>query len=148
MKRIEDLPRNIHEAFNVAQSGRPGPVVIDIPKDIQFASGTYTEKGEIIHKSYRPKMDGDIGRIEAAVALMAKAKRPVFYTGGGIINLYSGPKAPARLGDMSVHAIMGGVASSNNWQYTQPYPLLIPAGYGLWTVSNNSVAATYCQQFT
>ena len=62
-------------------------------------------------------------------------------TGGGIINLYSGPKAPARLGDMTVHAIMGGVASSNNWQYTQPYPLLIPAGYGLWTVSNNSVAA-------
>jgi acetolactate synthase-1/2/3 large subunit len=91
VKRIEDLPRIIHEAFYVARTGRPGPVVIDVPKDIQFATGTYTGPGEAIHKSYRPKVDGDTWRIEAALELMAKAKRPVFYTGGGIIN--SGPEA-------------------------------------------------------
>jgi acetolactate synthase-1/2/3 large subunit len=123
VKRIEDLPRIIHEAFYVAQSGRPGPVVIDIPKDIQFASGTYTEKGEIIHKSYRPKMDGDIGRIEAAVALMAKAKRPVFYTGGGIIN--SGTEASRLLREFAqitgfpvTSTLMGlGAFPANNPQW-------------------------------
>ncbi len=94
VKKVEDLPRIIHEAFYVARSGRPGPVVIDVPKDVQFASGTYTPPGEIMHKSYRPKTDGDRRQIEAAVDLIARAKRPVFYTGGGIIN--SGPEA-ARL---------------------------------------------------
>jgi len=91
VKKVEDLPRIIHEAFYVARSGRPGPVVIDVPKDVQFASGTYTPPGEIMHKSYRPKTDGDRRQIEAAIDLIAKAKKPVFYTGGGIIN--SGPEA-------------------------------------------------------
>jgi acetolactate synthase I/II/III large subunit len=91
VKRIEDLPRIIHEAFYVAQNGRPGPVVIDIPKNVQFASGTYVGPTDIVHRTYRPKVDGDSARIEAAVELMAKAKKPVFYTGGGIIN--AGPEA-------------------------------------------------------
>jgi acetolactate synthase-1/2/3 large subunit len=123
VKRIEDLPRIIHEAFYVAQSGRPGPVVIDIPKDIQFATGTYAEKGEIIHKSYRPRLDGDAARIEAAVALMAKAKRPVFYTGGGIIN--SGPEASRLLRELAqltgfpvTSTLMGlGAFPANNPQW-------------------------------
>jgi acetolactate synthase I/II/III large subunit len=99
VKRVEDLPRIIHEAFYVARSGRPGPVVIDIPKDVQFATGTYTPPGEIMHKSYRPKVDGDIARIEAAVEMMARAKRPVFYTGGGIIN--AGPEASRLLRELA-----------------------------------------------
>lgn len=99
VKRIEDLPRIIHEAFYVAQAGRPGPVVIDIPKDIQFAKGTYTGREEIIHKSYRPRVTGDSRRIEAAIELMAKAKRPVFYTGGGIIN--AGPEASRLLRELA-----------------------------------------------
>ncbi|MCA3595799.1 MAG: acetolactate synthase 3 large subunit [Methylobacterium sp.] len=86
VKRIEDLSRIIHEAFYVAKSGRPGPVVVDIPKDIQFQRGVYTPPGEIMHKSYRPKTQGDRGQIERAVELMIRAKRPVFYTGGGVIN--------------------------------------------------------------
>ncbi|HUN12335.1 MAG TPA: thiamine pyrophosphate-binding protein, partial [Rhabdaerophilum sp.] len=91
VKKVEDLPRIIHEAFYVARSGRPGPVVIDVPKDVQFATGTYTPPGEIMHKSYRPKTDGDRRQIETAIDLIAKAKKPVFYTGGGIIN--AGPEA-------------------------------------------------------
>lgn len=62
-------------------------------------------------------------------------------TGGGAINVYSGPKAPARLGDTTVHCIFGGIDGRNDSQYTLPYPLFIPAGYGLWTAANNPTAA-------
>ncbi len=86
VRQIEDLPRVLHEAFYVAQNGRPGPVVIDIPKDVQFAVGVYIGPRNIEHKTYRPKLDGDPGRVARAAALMAAARRPVFYTGGGVIN--------------------------------------------------------------
>ena len=123
VKRVEDLPRIIHEAFYVARSGRPGPVVIDIPKDVQFATGTYTGPDQVAHKSYRPKVDGDTARIEAALAMMAKARRPVFYTGGGIIN--AGPEASrllrefARLTGFPVTSTLMGLgafpANSPQW---------------------------------
>src|SRR6187455_1795112 len=79
VKRIEDLPRVLHEAFYVAANGRPGPVVVDIPKDIQFAKGTYVGPQNIKHKTYNPRIKGDIEKIKAAVDLMSKAKRPLFY---------------------------------------------------------------------
>ncbi len=91
VKSVDDLPRILHEAFHIAASGRPGPVVVDIPKDVQFAKGLYSRPTEFAHKGYKPKMDGDPARIKAAVELMAHARRPVFYTGGGVIN--SGPEA-------------------------------------------------------
>ncbi len=86
VKTIEDLPRALHEAFHIASSGRPGPVVVDIPKDIQFAKGTYSKPKEFLHKGYRPKIVGDSDKIRLAVEMMAAAKRPLFYTGGGVIN--------------------------------------------------------------
>jgi acetolactate synthase I/II/III large subunit len=95
VKTIEDLPRILHEAFYVAGNGRPGPVVIDLPKDIQFKTGLYARPRNNQHKTYRPAVKGDIAKIKAAVELMSKAKRPVFYTGGGVIN--SGPHAAALL---------------------------------------------------
>ncbi len=98
VKRIEDLPRVLHEAFYVASNGRPGPVVIDIPKDVQFAKGSYEHPRNSQHKTYRPTVKGDIGRIKAAVELMARARRPVFYTGGGVVN--SGPHAAALLREL------------------------------------------------
>ena len=98
VRQIEDLPRVLHEAFYVAQNGRPGPVVIDIPKDVQFAVGAYIGPRNIEHKTYRPKLDGDPGRVARAVALMAAARRPVFYTGGGVIN--SGPEASRLLREL------------------------------------------------
>jgi acetolactate synthase-1/2/3 large subunit len=91
VKKIEDLPSALHEAFHIASSGRPGPVVVDIPKDIQFARGSYSKPKEFQHKGYRPKLDGDADTIKQAVELMTAAKRPLFYTGGGVIN--SGPAA-------------------------------------------------------
>jgi acetolactate synthase I/II/III large subunit len=98
VKRVEDLPRILHEAFYVASHGRPGPVVIDIPKDIQFAKAAYERPRDNQHKTYRPKVKGDIARIKLAVEMMAAAKRPVFYTGGGVIN--SGPEAAALLREL------------------------------------------------
>jgi acetolactate synthase-1/2/3 large subunit len=87
VKDANDLAGVMHEAFHVARSGRPGPVVIDIPKDVQFAQGEYHSKKDIESKvTYRPKTTPDMGAIEAAVQAMAEGKRPVFYTGGGVIN--------------------------------------------------------------
>jgi acetolactate synthase I/II/III large subunit len=85
------LARTLHEAFYVARSGRPGPVVIDIPKDVQFAEGVYRTPGESLPKSYRPQVKPDLNAIERAVDMLASAKRPIFYVGGGVIN--SGPVA-------------------------------------------------------
>ncbi len=100
VKNIRDLARVIHEAFYIAASGRPGPVVIDIPKDVQFALGEYTRPAAAIqHQSYSPRTEGDLGAIEEAIELMSRAERPVFYTGGGIIN--SGPRASELLRELA-----------------------------------------------
>jgi acetolactate synthase-1/2/3 large subunit len=86
VRSVDDLARILHEAFYVALSGRPGPVVVDIPKDVQFATGTYASQRNVAHKTYRPKLKGDLDAIRAAVTLMAGAKRPIIYSGGGVIN--------------------------------------------------------------
>ena len=86
VKDVNDLSRIIHEAFYVARTGRPGPVVVDIPKDVQFARGKYTGPQGVLVKSYQPKVKPDLASVRAAVELIAKAKRPVLYTGGGVIN--------------------------------------------------------------
>jgi acetolactate synthase-1/2/3 large subunit len=91
VKDVNDLARTIHEAFHVATTGRPGPVVVDIPKDVQFARGTYVSPQAAPRTSYKPKLQGDLDKIKAAVELMAGAKKPILYTGGGVVN--SGPEA-------------------------------------------------------
>src|SRR5712692_4387396 len=98
VKSIADLPRVLHEAFYVAKSGRPGPVVVDIPKDIQFAKGAYAKPKEFQHKGYQPKVKGDLGKIRSAIEMMRQAKRPLFYTGGGVVN--SGPEAAQLLREL------------------------------------------------
>ena len=98
VKSVADLPRLIHEAFYVASAGRPGPVVIDLPKDVVMDDGDYCKgaySDMTAHRSYRPRTEPDDAAVEAAVDLIAKAERPVFYTGGGIIN--SGPSASKAL---------------------------------------------------
>jgi acetolactate synthase-1/2/3 large subunit len=91
VKDVNELAGVLHEAFQVATTGRPGPVVVDIPKDVQFARGMYTPPQTAPRSSYRPKLQGDLEQIRAAVELMASARRPVIYSGGGVIN--SGPEA-------------------------------------------------------
>ncbi|MBC7157220.1 MAG: acetolactate synthase 3 large subunit, partial [Rhodobacteraceae bacterium] len=91
VKDTDRLSETIHLAFHVATSGRPGPVVVDIPKDVQFADGIYSPPGGERIARYRPRVDGDPGAIERLVELIETAERPVFYTGGGVIN--AGPEA-------------------------------------------------------
>jgi acetolactate synthase-1/2/3 large subunit len=97
VKSIDELSRKVHEAFYVARSGRPGPVVIDLPKDIQQAKYEYVNHAGQKHRSYNPPVRPDRAAVEKAVELMANAKRPLFYIGGGCIN--SGPQACAQLTD-------------------------------------------------
>jgi len=98
VKDVNDLARVMHEAFYVAKSGRPGPVVVDLPKDILFAMGPYSGPEQGRHKTYRPQLDADPARIEEAAALIAAAKKPLFYGGGGIVN--SGPEACTRFTEL------------------------------------------------
>ena len=97
-KETDTLAETLHQAFHVARSGRPGPVLVDIPKDTQFASGTYTTRQETNTSHYEPQLKGDITEITALVELMEQAERPVFYTGGGVIN--SGPAASQLLREL------------------------------------------------
>ncbi len=91
VKRSEDLVRVIHEAFQVARTGRPGPVLVDLPKDILINPAPYREPSSAPHRSYRPRTEPDPRRIEEAVALLKRSARPVVYAGGGVIN--AGPEA-------------------------------------------------------
>src|SRR3546814_669358 len=89
----------VAEAFHIATSGRPGPVVIDLPKDVQVATAPYSRPGKIEHKTYRPQVKADPAVIEQAVNMLAEARRPILYTGGGIIN--SGPGASHLLRELA-----------------------------------------------
>ncbi|MFS4582898.1 acetolactate synthase 3 large subunit [Phaeobacter sp. C3_T13_0] len=122
VKDTEKLAGTLHEAFHVATAGRPGPVLIDIPKDVQFATGTYQgPKPAASH--YQPSMKGDLEAITELVAALETAKRPVFYTGGGVIN--SGPGASQLLRELAeatgipVTSTLMGLgaypASGKNW---------------------------------
>ena len=123
VKSPATLGNIIHEAFHIATSGRPGPVVVDIPKDVQVATASYRKPGPIVHKSYKPQVKGDIKLIEQAVEMLAAAKRPILYTGGGVIN--AGPGASqvlrelARITGAPVTSTLMGLgafpASSDQW---------------------------------
>ena len=97
VKDTDTLAATLHEGFHVATSGRPGPVLIDIPKDVQFATGTY-EPAKPTASRYQPVVKGDMEEITELVAALEVAERPVFYTGGGVIN--SGPAASQLLREL------------------------------------------------
>mgnify|MGYP003132079106 FL=1 len=98
VKDVNDLAAVVHEAFHVARSGRPGPVVIDLPKDVVMALGNYQEAGTAAAEKYSPRVKGDQSAITEAVRLLGQAKKPIIYAGGGVIN--SGPKASKLLQDL------------------------------------------------
>ncbi|MGI3167814.1 acetolactate synthase 3 large subunit [Pseudooceanicola sp. C21-150M6] len=98
VKDTANLPATMHEAFHVATSGRPGPVLIDIPKDVQFATATYMPPSKQVQQRYQPQLKGDMEAITELVEALEVAKRPVFYTGGGVIN--SGPAASQLLREL------------------------------------------------
>ncbi len=120
---VNDLARVLHQAFHVAKSGRPGPVVVDVPKDVQFATGTYVPPSAVENKTYQPQRSGDLDQIKAALELMYSAKKPVIYSGGGVVN--SGPEATqllrelVRLTNFPITSTLMGLgaypASGDNW---------------------------------
>jgi acetolactate synthase I/II/III large subunit len=98
VKSPDDLARVIHEAFHVARSGRPGPVVIDLPKDILMGQAPYRRRADVRHRTYNPRVEPQADEIDRAVTLMAAARRPIFYVGGGVIN--AGPQAWVALAEL------------------------------------------------
>ncbi|GLK69292.1 acetolactate synthase 3 large subunit [Hansschlegelia plantiphila] len=126
VKDVNDLAQILHEAFFVATNGRPGPVVVDIPKDVQFATGRYVGPENVVHKSYHPKLKGDVDKIKAAVELLAGAKKPIFYTGGGVIN--SGPEATRLLREF---AEVTGVPVTSTLMGLGCYPASGPQWLGM-----------------
>ena len=91
VKDINLLAETIHKAFHIANSGRPGPVLVDIPKDVQFQKGNYKSAKEVVVETYKPKVKAELTDIEKAVEMIVKSKKPVIYSGGGVIN--AGTKA-------------------------------------------------------
>ena len=122
-KDTDKLAETLHQAFHVATHGRPGPVLIDIPKDVQFATGTYQGPKQAKVSHYQPRVKGDIERITELAAMIERAERPVLYTGGGVIN--SGPAASQLLRELAdatgfpVTSTLMGLgaypASGKNW---------------------------------
>jgi len=127
VKRAEDLSRAIHEAFHIAVTGRPGPVLVDIPKDVQFASAPYQGPKDVRYAHvYAPRTKADPARIREAVALIAAAKKPLFYTGGGIIN--AGPRASVLLREF---AALTGAPVTSTLMGLGAFPAADPAWLGL-----------------
>ena len=127
VKDVADLPHVLHEAFKIATTGRPGPVVVDIPKDVQFASGLYVGPGQArASHNYHPRIEGDAGKIAEAAALIAGARRPILYTGGGVIN--SGPRASAALREF---ARLCGAPVTSTLMGLGAYPASDPAWLGM-----------------
>ncbi|MGG6429212.1 biosynthetic-type acetolactate synthase large subunit [Acetobacter ghanensis] len=95
VRKPEDLAPAVHEAFAIARSGRPGPVLIDLPKNITVGDAPYTDAKSVTPRTTRMTSEPDRAAIARAVAAMKNGKRPLFYTGGGVIN--SGPQASENL---------------------------------------------------
>jgi len=137
VKDVNDLSRVLHEAFEIATTGRPGPVVVDIPKDVQFQSGAYHGPHSIHHRTWRPKTDPDLGQIVKAVEMMAAAKRPIFYTGGGIIN--SGPEASRllrELVDLTGFPITSTLMGLGAFPASRPEWLGLVGMHGTWEANH------------
>ncbi len=121
VKRSADLARVLHDAFHIARSGRPGPVVIDLPKDILIATTPYAPASTTPHRSYRPVTEPDPAAIRQAVTLLRAAKRPIVYFGGGVINARASDKLVAlvrRTGFPCTGTLMGlGAYPANDKQF-------------------------------
>jgi acetolactate synthase-1/2/3 large subunit len=127
VKDVRDLPHVLHEAFRIATSGRPGPVVVDIPKDVQFASAPYVRPDQArTSHNYHPRVEGDAGKIAEAAALIAGARRPILYSGGGVIN--AGPSASKSLREL---ARLTGAPVTSTLMGLGAFPASDPAWLGM-----------------
>jgi len=138
VKDANDIGRIVHEAFHIARTGRPGPVVIDLPKNLMNQIASYEGKKPVMRPSYKSVPAPDLLQIEKAVALMASARRPIFYVGGGVIN--SGEKACAALKEL-VH--LTGFPCTNTLMGLGAFPGTDPQFIGMLGM-HGSLEANMC----
>ncbi len=126
MKEVGDLARVLHEAFQIATTGRPGPVVVDIPKDVQFKKGPYIGPAAVRHRTWRPKTEPELPAIVKALDMMEQAAKPLLYTGGGIVN--AGPEASRLLREL---AALTGFPVTSTLMGLGAFPASSPQWLGL-----------------
>jgi acetolactate synthase-1/2/3 large subunit len=126
VKRSDALARTVHDAFYVARSGRPGPVLIDLPKDVLIAPAHYEPASIKPHRSYRPVTEPDPSAIAAAVRVLKRARKPIVYAGGGVIN--SGPQASRLLEEF---VTLGDFPCTNTLMGLGAFPAADPRFLGM-----------------
>ena len=134
----------MHKAFEVATTGRPGPVLIDIPKDIQFQKGKYVKPKELkINNKDNANFNGQDNNIETAIELIKKSTKPILYTGGGVIN--SGPKATQLLREL---VSLTGFPITSTLQGLGAYPGNDPQFLGMLGMHGTYEANNACLLYT
>lgn len=131
VKKIEDLPRILKEAFYIARSGRPGPVLVDLPKDIQDAKASFEYPNTIDIVSYRPVVKGHPGQIKRALQLLLAAKKPLFYVGGGTV-LSDGAEAMNELAAMFNYPVVTTLTGIGGFDGTSPLSLGMVGMHGTY----------------
>ena len=131
VKKIEDLPRILKEAFYIARSGRPGPVLVDLPKDIQDAKASFEYPDTIDIVSYRPVVKGHPGQIKRALQLLLAAKKPLFYVGGGTV-LSDGAEAMNELAAMFNYPVVTTLTGIGGFDGTSPLSLGMVGMHGTY----------------
>lgn len=131
VKKIENLPRILKEAFYIARSGRPGPVLVDLPKDIQDAKASFEYPDTIDIVSYRPVVKGHPGQIKRALQLLLAAKKPLFYVGGGTV-LSDGAEAMNELAAMFNYPVVTTLTGIGGFDGTSPLSLGMVGMHGTY----------------
>ncbi len=131
VKKIEDLPRILKEAFYIARSGRPGPVLVDLPKDIQDAKAPFKYPETIDIVSYRPVVKGHPGQIKRALQLLLAAKKPLFYVGGGTV-LADGAQAMNELAATFNYPVVTTLTGIGGFDGTSPLSLGMVGMHGTY----------------
>lgn len=131
VKKIEDLPRILKEAFYIARSGRPGPVLVDLPKDIQDAKASFEYPDTIDIVSYRPVVKGHPGQIKRALQLLLAAKKPLFYVGGGTV-LADGAQAMNELAATFNYPVVTTLTGIGGFDGTSPLSLGMVGMHGTY----------------
>lgn len=131
VKKIENLPRILKEAFYIARSGRPGPVLVDLPKDIQDAKAPFEYPDTIDIVSYRPVVKGHPGQIKRALQLLLAAKKPLFYVGGGTV-LSDGAEAMNELAAMFNYPVVTTLTGIGGFDGTSPLSLGMVGMHGTY----------------
>jgi acetolactate synthase-1/2/3 large subunit len=129
--RTEDLARTIREAFYVARTGRPGPVLVDLPKDIQMSECEFVYPEQVTLRGYRPILDGDPHAIRRAAVAILEAKRPVIYAGGGVI-ASEGAEELRRLAEMARVPVATTLMGLGGFPTEHPLSLSMLGMHGSW----------------